>query len=207
VAAATVAGVERKTGFSPGIAERRRQVTALRDGGLQRIATAISPGIVTELEPLAQEILLLVPSRLPKVDDELREAQTVPLTLQPSIRDLRSEHFLFVGDQVSGIVDFGSMRVESPVGDIARALGSLVGDDEELRRTGLAAYEAVRPLTDNERKVVAAFDHSEVLLSAINWLDWIFCQGRQFDDWQAVLSRIRRLVVRLRFLTNQGEFP
>jgi len=210
VSAATVAGVEPKTGFSPGVIERRRQVIALRSGGLHRISAAIAPAavsseIASDLEPLAREILFLVSTLISKVEAELRACETIPLTLQPSIRDLRGEHILFEGDRVTGIVDFGSMRVESPVGDVARLLGSLVGDDSPRRQTGLEAYESVRSLGDRERKVLPAFDHSEVLLSAINWLDWLYRQGRQFDTWQAVLSRIRCLTARLRNLAEQGD--
>ncbi len=206
IAASSVAGFERKSGYSPAIVERRSQVTELRGGGIRRIAAAVSPGINAPLEPLAWEVLSLVPPLLAKIDDELRESETTPLALQPSIRDLRSEHFLFEGEQVSGIVDFGSMRVETPVGDIARALGSLVGDDVARRRIGLQAYETERPLTAGERAILPAFDHSEVVFSAVNWLDWIYCQRRQFDDPQAVLSRIRQLVARLRHLASQDTF-
>ncbi len=197
-------GFEQNVGQSPGLAERRRQVTSLREGDLKRLEKVVKSD--SELESASREILKLSIPLLPEIEQALRVAEEIPLPLQPSIRDLRGEHFLFQGDDLSGIVDFGSMRVESPVGDVARALGSLVGDDLSRRKWGLAAYEAIRPLRDEERAVLSVFDHSEVVLSSLNWLDWIFRQGRQFEDRAAVLARIKQLAVRLRHLANGGSF-
>lgn len=205
-AASDVPGLPQVTGVSPGLAARRRQISELREGGLLKVEAAISPKVFPGLEPLARGIMSLVPTRLPPIEAALREMELVPLLLQPSIRDLRGEHFLFEDKHLSGIVDFGSMRVESPVGDVARALGSLVGDDASRRNMGLEAYEAIRPLSENERRALPVFDHSEVLLSAVNWLDWIYCQHRQFDDAAAVLARVQALIVRLRCLPKAGSF-
>lgn len=204
--AALVPGMEQVTGLSPGLADRRSQVSSLREGDLNLLENAVRGASNAELVPLARDILTLATPLLPEIENALRVAEAIPLPLQPSIRDLRSEHFLFEGDALTGLVDFGSLRVESPVGDVARALGSLVGDDLARRGSGLAAYEDIRPLRDQERAVLSVFDHSEVVLSSINWLDWIFRQGRQFEDRAAVLARIEQLVRRLRRLANQGGF-
>ena len=198
--------MEQRLCVSPGLIARQEQVIALRQGGLQRIEAAVSPRVFAELEQPAREIIRLVPARLQQIETALRSAATIALPLQPSIRDLRADHFLFEGDTLTGIVDFGSLRIESPVGDVARALGSLVGDNTQLRNTALAAYEAVRPLSENERLVLPTFDHSEVLLSAVNWLDWIYCQQRHFDNPAAVLARVKVLLQRLHCLPSQGDF-
>lgn len=204
--AAVTPGFEQFAGLSPGLAERRTQVSSLRESDLKRLENAVRGASSPKLVPLAREVLALATPLLPEIERALRVAEETPLPLQPSIRDLRSDHFLFEGDTLTGLVDFGSLRVESPVGDVARGLGSLVGDDHSRRASGLAAYEAIRPLHDQEWAVLSVFDHSEVVLSSLNWLDWIFCQGRQFEDQAAVLARIEQLVRRLRRLANQGGF-
>jgi homoserine kinase type II len=104
---------------------------------------------------------------------------------------------LFDGDRVSGVVDFGALRIECVAADLARLLGSLVGDDAQRWRLGLAAYEEVRPLHDNERRLVAAFDAANVVLSGMNWLRWICLEQRQFESRQRVLSRLDEILLRL----------
>ena len=98
---------------------------------------------------------------------------------------------------MSGIVDFGAMRVDAVAGDIARLLGSLVGDDPIGWQGGLSAYESVRPLSTSELALIPAFDRSGILLGAINWLDWIYLQGRQFNDLYAVRARLEVAIHRL----------
>ncbi len=44
--------------------------------------------------------------------DPLRTAAGRVVPLQPCVRDARPEHFLFEGDRVSGLVNFGAMGVE-----------------------------------------------------------------------------------------------
>ena len=56
--------------------------------------------------------------------------------LQPCLRDARPEHFLFDGDQLSGLVDFGAMAVDSVVGDLARLIGEWLDDDRPAYRLG-----------------------------------------------------------------------
>ena len=89
------------------------------------------------------------------------------------------------------------MRSECVAGDIARLLGSLVGDDPQRRRFGLEAYSQVRPLDESERRLLGAFDASEVLLSGMNWLRWICLEGRRFDPPDRVLARLDEIVSRL----------
>ncbi len=96
-----------------------------------------------------------------------------------------------------GIIDFGSMRSENVAADVARLLGSLAGDQADDWRAGLAAYESVRRLSDDERSLVTAFDRSTVLLGGLQWLEWIYLEGRQFAQPDAVLLRVDELLSRL----------
>ena len=93
------------------------------------------------------------------------------------VRDIHAEHVLFEGDNVSGIIDFGALRIDSVATDVARLLGSMVGDDEAGWQVGLAAYMSVRPLSDDERRLIKVFDESTVLMAGTNWLEWIYLDG------------------------------
>ncbi len=72
----------------------------------------------------------------PQVREPLRQASSRSVMLQPCLRDARPEHFLFEGDQLSGLVDFGAMAVDSVVGDLARLIGEWLDDDQAGRPAG-----------------------------------------------------------------------
>ncbi len=136
------------------------------------------------------------------VRDELRKAVEVPVALQPCIRDLWHDHVLFTGDEVTGIVDYGALRIDSVAADLARLLGSLVEDDRDAWGVGLAAYQSVRPLAAHESMLLYAYDRANVLLSGLHWLQWVFCRGYTFADPRCVLRRVETNLRRLRRLTE-----
>jgi Ser/Thr protein kinase RdoA (MazF antagonist) len=102
-----------------------------------------------------------------------------------------------VGDTVSGIIDHGNAKFDSVAVDLARMLGSMVGDDADAQVEGLDAYADVRPLSDVERSLVPLLDRTGVLLGIANWLLWLFWEKRQYDDRIAVARRLGELVQRV----------
>ena len=183
---------------SPAIANRLGRLRDLQSGGIDALARAITNDVWPELANFAPEFLAVLPSQVPNAISELAPLAGVALPLQPSIRDIWHDHVLFERDVVTGLIDFGAMQIETPSGDVARLLGSLVGDDLPGWREGLAAYTAIRPLSGQERSAIAALDVSGNLLAGCNWIRWIYVEGRQFENRAQVLERFRRIVARLR---------
>jgi Ser/Thr protein kinase RdoA (MazF antagonist) len=120
-----------------------------------------------------------------------------PLTLHPCLCDVWHDHVLFDGNAVTGIVDYGSVKVDHAAADLARLLGSLVGDDEAAWADGLDAYTSLRPLSPDERALARALDRTGVILAAANWLRWLYHERRTFADRQLVARRLAGLVGRL----------
>ena len=54
----------------------------------------------------------------------------------------------------------------------------------------------VRPLTDDERRLVPVLDRTGVVLGLANWLRWLYREDREFDDRAAVAARMAELVLR-----------
>jgi Ser/Thr protein kinase RdoA (MazF antagonist) len=117
--------------------------------------------------------------------------------LHPCLCDVWHDHVLFEGDAVSGIVDYGSVRIDHPAADLARLLGSLVGDDEAAWAVGRDAYAAIRPLSQDERALARALDRTGVILGAANWLKWLYHDGRAVESRQLVADRLAALVRRM----------
>ena len=187
---------------SPGILDRAQRLRGWTAGKLDSLATAIRPADWPQLAPRARRLRELFSTAAEQVSDTLASAATLAVPMQPCIRDIWHDHVLFVGERVSGLVDFGALRAESVAADIARLLGSLCGDAAEDWQLGLAAYQEVRPLSTAETLLVSAFDRANVLLSGMNWLDRIYLQGRQFDDRAAVEARLDENIGRLEHLAE-----
>jgi homoserine kinase type II len=103
---------------------------------------------------------------------------------------------LFTGDEVTGLIDYGAVKVDNVAVDLARLLGSLVGNDSKLYARGLDAYAAARPLTKSERDLVRVIDRTSVILALSNWCRRLKDKRCQFDDHAAVGRRIQELVRR-----------
>lgn len=188
-------------GSAPGILKR---LSLVRSSGTDRFPSPSHPSSGSRNRSAAVIELMRVYNGVAgtlaeQAERDLLAAGRRRVPLQVCLRDIWRPHVLFQQSHVSGIVDFGAMDVDSVACDVARLLGSMAGDEEEAWRIGLAAYEATRPLSEEERALVPTYDRSGVLLSAANWLKWLLVEGRAFPDESAVEARLVELAGRLRF--------
>lgn len=180
----------------PAIVKRLSRLSDLNARGATRLAEAISPHILPSLEPLAHQFLVTLPLLIRPAVGQLELLAKNRFATQPCIRDIWHDHVLYTGDEVTGIVDFGGMDVDTLASDIARLLGSLVGDDETNWRVGIQAYSSVRPLSAAEAQAARALDHSGTILAGCNWLEWIYIDRRRFENPAQLIERFRRIVAR-----------
>lgn len=183
---------------APALVERRDQLARLLAGGIEQLVAAVSRKTVRpQLDSSLREALRLTPRLGERLLPQLKAACREPLRLQPAIRDLWHDHVLFTGERVTGLVDYGALRIDTPLTDIARLVGSLVEDDPPQRSAALAAYSAIRPLSAGDRQLIDLLDHSSVLLGLANWARWLYVERRQFTDLAGVEARILKLTSRL----------
>ena len=184
---------------SPGMLRRREQLRSLLGGKLERLRRAVRPlAGWPALESLARELIDLFPNREAAVMRQLEQGCNCRVRLQPCLRDIWHDHVLFDGSRVTGLIDFGAMAIETPSADVARLIGSLAGDDREAWNAALAAYTAVRSLSPDEQALVTAFDSSAVLMAGLQWLEWVYLDGRAFAEPERVMERVRGWVKRMR---------
>jgi homoserine kinase type II len=187
-------------GGLPAVSHRLTRLHELQDGGIETLHRAITDTTWPELAPLARRLVAELPRVVPLAIARLASLTDVPLPLQPCIRDVWHDHVLFDGDTVTGLVDFGAVQFDTPATDVARLLGSLVGDDPIGWRDGLAAYSTMRPLTDQESLAVFALDTAGTILAGCNWVRWIYVEGRRFECSSRVKSRLTNLAARIQCL-------
>ena len=127
---------------------------------------------------------------------QLELLRSVPVLQIPIFGDVWSDHVLFNENEVSAILDFGAMKIESPCLDIARLFGSYADYSAEALRRGISYYSEFRELNDLELGLIELYDRGYVLLAGIQWLIWVEIEQRVFVDNEAVRQRLQRLVRR-----------
>lgn len=147
--------------------------------------------------PWAERAWQLLCGRIEQIPRQLSAWTVWPAPLQPCLCDIWHDHILFEGDRVSGLIDYGGMKIDHVAVDLARLLGSMAGDDAALRVAGLQAYTAVRPLTWDEERLTTLLDQTGTLIAAANWLVWLYRERRVYEDRAAVARRLADLVKRL----------
>ncbi len=147
--------------------------------------------------PAAERAWQLLSPQIDAVSEMLKRWYTRIWPLQPCLCDVWHDHVLFDGDRVTGIVDYGAMKIDHPAVDVARLLGSFVEDDPEGWATGLAAYREIRPFKAEEEDLARALDLSGAVVGASAWLRWLYHEDKDFADRQAAGGRLEALVKRI----------
>jgi Ser/Thr protein kinase RdoA (MazF antagonist) len=181
---------------SPGMVRREAIFRHLQGGGIDQMAAAIQDGNWPALAARARRLVQLFHVAATGSAGLIDRATRLRVALQPCIRDIWHDHLLFTGDRVSGIVDFGSMKPDNVATDVARLLGSLVGDERSAWELGLAAYESIRPLSDDERSLINVFDRTTVLMGGLQWLEWIYLERKAFSDRTVIETRLDQTIER-----------
>jgi Ser/Thr protein kinase RdoA (MazF antagonist) len=145
----------------------------------------------------AQRAWRLLEGRVEQIPSRLTPWLDRDVPLQPCLCDIWHDHVLFEAETVTALVDYGSVKIDHVAVDLARLLGSLVGDDPAQRAAGLTAYGRLRPLQQIEEALITALDETGTVLGAANWLRWLYREGRPFEDWSAVAARLAAIVRRI----------
>ena len=194
-------------------------VAKMHDVWSEQQAVALSPTIAQRLQRLeqAEAICNRNHSRTAQATDHLAKRtehhiKQISGVLRPKlmqlvraetvvhfcIRDLRAEHLLFTGEDVTGVVDFGAAKVDDPMTDLVRLLSTLEPDDESARLHALADYADARGIAPLDYDKFRVMDLAATLLSAFQWYEWLHLEQRNFSmareelvqRWREFLDRL-----------------
>ena len=191
-------------GIAPGLQQRLLRLRQLPELVPRLVAAKAHPKY-NSLNELRFEIVQHCTALANPLWAELQGLASLTVPLQLCLRDVWRAHVLYEDDEVTGLIDYDALRIDSVAADISRLLGSLAGDEMNLWQAGLVAYAAERPLSEYERNTIIAYDRSAVLLTGLQWLEWIYLDNREFSHPQAVEERVLESLNRLRRLHRAGD--
>lgn len=189
---------------SGGLQKRLKTLGGLQRSALQHTLREMLSGTDCPHKNQCERIFRALLSAIPLVLTEVQQAAGQLLPLQWILGDTHRQHFLFTEEQVTGVVDYGAVCVDSRMRDVARLLDSIALDEPEQWQIGLEAYQQVSPLAPEELTTLSAFDAGGIAVAAYRWLHWLIVEGRDFDR-QAVALRLEHLTNRLEALTRRGR--
>jgi homoserine kinase type II len=195
---------QRQVGLAPTIDDCRRRMKTLRVKGWALIEQSILTLLGNALDDRRQRLFHLAQQAFARPQLVERLAAVSEVFVQPAIRDIHHDHLLFTGDDVTGIVDFGAMRIDTPLTDIARLIGSLVGDDFNARQFACDAYGELRPLTETDRLLIDLLDEIGLGFAALNWLIWLYVDRRDMGPIEPIARRLDAIIGRL--ITREQSF-
>jgi homoserine kinase type II len=183
---------------APAILDRLRRWQSIHSTGLAPLEHTVSMPLGNEIDEPAHRLLSILPRVLNCQGPTFQTLAGIhDLTLQPAIRDIHREHLLFTGDELTGLIDFGALRIDTPLADVARLTGSFASDDAAARHIALNAYSELRLLSPADRVIIDALDASGTFLAAINWLTWLYVERRDMGPAKPISQRLVKLLARL----------
>ncbi len=186
-------------GKSQGVKRRIGEIQACSDQELSQLRSLVVASPPCDSTALALQWIEIAASARSIVLDAIRPVEGFETRLQACLRDARGEHFLFVGDALSAIVDFGAMGIDSVAGDLARLLADwFEPQDSASRGLALDVYGTVRRLEPDERALIDAFEIGADFLIGLHWIRWAFVDQLTFQTPNSVRDGIMLGVGRLK---------
>jgi homoserine kinase type II len=190
-------GLVSSHGPCPAVARRLDLLRAWQELVRSGWQPSFVPGDVDPARPVAERAWRLLPHWIERIPPMLQRWANRSSPLHPCLCDVWHDHVLFEGERLTGVVDYGALKVDAPAGDVARLLGSLVEDDGSRWDLGLKAYRAVRPFAAEEEALAHDLDVTGTVLGVANWLRWLYREQRAFDDRREAARRLGQLAERI----------
>ncbi len=157
-----------------------------------------NPVLHSALVPSTHDRVRAVIARhLDRATARLRPWADRPLPCQPCVRDLRHDHFLFEGEELTGLIDYGCTDWDTPATDAARMLGELAGDRPDLYESGIARFAERLGVAGFPPELVRALDLAGTVGSVIHWLDRLRHGPTASGRMAGIECRVIELVERL----------
>ncbi len=157
---------------SPAIGERMAAIDRWPSARVNQAFTIVQGDHQQLFREVAEDVLNHFRASHARVRSELLRVSQSPVRLHPCLRDVWHDHVLFMGDEVTGLIDPSATRSESVASDLSRLLGSLLGGDcDERWGRALETYARIRPLSTAEHQLIRVLHVSGTLLSGMTWID------------------------------------
>ncbi len=166
-----------------------------------RSFTTDTPALSRSIGEACQLLRTDWPEASRRIARSLTRYERVDVETQYVLRDVHRQHVFFQEGTVSGLIDFDAVRVDTPMTDLARWVGSFrQGRAEAAWEAALAGYCENSPSfnqrqTDHQQVLAQQLCYATTWISLANWVIWVVSERRSFPCGPlTVATRIDELV-------------
>ncbi len=174
---------------SLGITTRLVRCEELLRGGAVALRRSLPTGGDPFITQVAEPLIDAFQIEATRLHQSLRWAAGRSFPAHLCLRDIWHDHVLFTDDRVTGVVDYDALRIDSPMADVSRLLGSLTAEEPIRWQQGWGFYAAQRKCSAEEEHLARIFHEANSLLAGLQWIDWLFLTRRSFADESAARAR------------------
>lgn len=153
-------------------------------------------------QTITQRSRILLDRELPRALVALQAWEHRPVLVQPCLCDPWHDHLLFQGDDLTGVIDYGSVKIDHPAVDLARVLGDLVPGNPIAQQMALDEYRKVNGGVSVD-PLVGILTWTGGLGGIVNW----FRRYHRGEIPGAMMPRVRLRIERLLDRTEREIGP
>lgn len=143
------------------------------------LATVVkNPGLAPSCLELAKQTMAMLSFDGPQLLRRLQQFLN-PVQQYWVVRDLHADHILFADQKITGLIDFGAARIDEPLIDIVRLLGSWLPKNAHCRHQLADDYCRQMGMDFNLARF-QVLDQTSTLLSSVQWFKWLAIQRLEF---------------------------
>ena len=136
----------------------------------------------------------LLPIRILKARQKLQPLRHLQVPIHPCLCDCWHDHFLFEGDQLSGVIDFDAVKIDHAAVDLARAIGSLLSRDKERWWEAYNRYREVNPAANFPFEWIEILHETGQIVAGLYWLRKLVFDADRDGDISRILPRVKLIV-------------
>lgn len=184
---------------STAVSERLEKLVQLRAG---RILETELPARLLQAPDFIRDRFQTIRELSRKLLDQaiasLQPLQRCQFPCQLVLRDPRPDHFLFINDKLNGIIDFGTIGMESVAVDLARLLNDWFPSNKPRFNSAIDIYRSLHSLSESEILLVHALACSGSILGGLAWIDLHFRKNRSLGREDQFVKSVDHAIDRLR---------
>ena len=189
-------------GPSPGITFRTKLIERWQQRPPEQLKASVSAFGKPQQRPILYRFVDSFQQYVIPLRQRLAELATVSFPLSDCLGDPRPENFLFREGQLTGQIDLSSLRLDNWALDLARLGSELAEDGRPDWDMIFDTAGKVAMLSPDERRLAWGLDLANILLTGLNWLEWLVVEKRRFASPEQVANRLAHLERRLAFVAD-----
>ncbi len=138
-----------------------------------------------------------LPGQIARAMRDLERLKHYVVPIHPCLCDCWHDHFLFEGDQLTGIIDLDAMKIDHPAVDLARSITSLLPFNRELWPYVFGKYLEAGAVSDFPFEWIEILSDTGQIVAGLHWLQMV-TTVKTGAEFVRISGRLREIIATIR---------